>query len=368
MWARVPATGQAQLWDFFRLIEDIAYNRYRLVNNAQLKGWLDAIFNVIITCNTNYTIDGKSLTATGMFLLYIFYQFNADCMSTGDFVPHGQPGEVGYPLNAVPQQTGANLPESNEWIENGWTWNWFGPTGVTCFAAPTTVPLFFDSCNTNAQLLHHDVVLKKGSTETVMLTTDIDLVNVDTFNKIQQFEYSRFDPANWKNSNVFVQTLQSSIVWQQQSATVSNLMQQSSLTPDAYFYLIFLLIGLGTSNANDQQLALRIVNAPVNSIEYPNDTFSNQLFYSALMYFADPLGDYSYDNAQLQSMLNDINSSIVSTNAASAVLKQSITRSLKILHVDSAYPTQDLYNPNTGFTTRQSDTLAALDAAREGLV
>ena len=177
---------------------------------------------------------------------------------------------------------------------------------------------------------------KKGSTETVQIASMPFDSKPEIVSRIQQFEYSRFDPANWQNSNVFVQTLQQTGIWKDQSAMVKNLMKEPALTADAYFYLIFLLIGLATSDAGDRQLALRIVNAPVNSMEYPNDTFINQLVYSALMYFADPLGDFNYDNAQLQEMLNNVSSSIVSTDAASAAIKQSIVKSLKILHSDSS--------------------------------
>jgi hypothetical protein len=48
---------------------------------------------------------------------------------------------------------------------------------------------------------------------------------------------------------------------------------------------------------------------------------------------------------------------------ASAALNQSLTNHLKVLIADSSYPMTDPYNPATGFTVRQTDTLAALNRA-----
>ena len=132
----MPTPGAAELFDFFGVIKDMAYDRYRLTTNAQLKGWMDAVFHVVITCDTSYNIDGKSLTGTGMFLLYMFYQFNADCMSTGELMPHHLPGEIAYPPNVLPQHTGKWLTVTNEGLDGAWTWDF-----LALLQCPVLLPL-----------------------------------------------------------------------------------------------------------------------------------------------------------------------------------------------------------------------------------
>jgi hypothetical protein len=77
----VPSLGQAQLWDFFGVINDMAYTHYRLTTHTQLKSWMDALFSVVINTDTCYTIDGKNLTAAGMYVLYMYFEFNATYMT-----------------------------------------------------------------------------------------------------------------------------------------------------------------------------------------------------------------------------------------------------------------------------------------------
>ncbi len=66
-------------------------------------------------------------------------------------------------------------------------------------------------------------------------------------------------------------------VWKSQAATASSLLMPTNLTADAYFFLLHLVIGLATVDAARQALAQRIIAAPTGSVEYPNDTFLNQL-------------------------------------------------------------------------------------------
>ena len=113
----------------------------------------------------------------------------------------------------------------------------------------------------------------------------------------------------------------------------------------------------------DQRLAAKILTASASSPEYPNDIFANQLVYLMLITLADPLGNYSWPNAMLQSMVQPLIPAIQHDDPASVALKESLTHHLKVLVSDASYPTQDMYNPNIGFTTRQTDTLAALNRA-----
>jgi hypothetical protein len=185
------------------------------------------------------------------------------------------------------------------------------------------------------------------------------------WNEAATLEATVLSAASWTDFARVLAAIQP--VWQAQSATMSSLLQAPSLKADAYFFLLHLLIALGTSTPSDQQLAEQIVNAPTSSPENPNDVFVNQLLYAALMYLADPFGAFDWDNAQLQQLLTDLSNTIVSTDGASTMLKQSLGQHLKVLIADASYPMQDPYNPGIGFTTRQTDTLYALDTARASI-
>lgn len=173
---------------------------------------------------------------------------------------------------------------------------------------------------------------------------------------------SVLSPAHW--TDVACVTSGTSALWQSQSSTMTALLRPESLGADVYFFVLHLLIALGTSTPGDQALANRIVTAPSSSQEYPNDTFINQLVYLVLMHLSDPLGSFAWNNAQLQAALTDLRSVIVSTDPASTAVVSSLERHLKVLGVDASYPLQDPYSPSVGFTQRQADTLYALDTAR----
>ena len=61
---------------------------------------MEEVFHVVMTTNTCYIIDGKSLTVAGMYVIYMYYQFNACCMTNADFTPDPQCGGNGFPANA----------------------------------------------------------------------------------------------------------------------------------------------------------------------------------------------------------------------------------------------------------------------------
>ena len=71
-------------------------------------------------------------------------------------------------------------------------------------------------------------------------------------------------------------------VWKAQRDLVMDMLKEPSLSADGNLLLLHLLIALCTSNVNDQALALKVAGAPVNSIEYPNDSLSNQIVYLTL--------------------------------------------------------------------------------------
>lgn len=205
---------------------------------------------------------------------------------------------------------------------------------------------------------------QKGSSETIMLMYPGTTHSIE---EIKAFEYSRFDPANWKNSNLFVQAMQATIVWQQQADLLTEMTKESTLTDGDYFLLFNLLVVLCSSSDTHQQLALKIINTTTTSVEYPNDTFLNQLIYFILMTFADPAGDHHFDHDDLANLLKTFNGYNTGNGLAAQAAKKSLTKSLNILHSDASYPMNDPYNPNIGFNTRVSDTLSALDSARGGM-
>lgn len=153
-------------------------------------------------------------------------------------------------------------------------------------------------------------------------------------------------------------------LWAAQSSTANDLLQPASLAADAYFFLLHLLLGLVTGDVSAQALAQRIVSAPTSSVEYPNDTFTNQLIYSSLMYLADPVGSYGWNNQQLQSYVASLEALLVSQSPAAAAIKASLVSHGRVLYSDASYPMVDPYNPAVGFTQRQTDTMYALDQAR----
>jgi hypothetical protein len=155
-------------------------------------------------------------------------------------------------------------------------------------------------------------------------------------------------------------------LWTAQTATLTKLMQTPSLSADAYFFLLHLLIALPTGGDAAQDLAWKIVNATADSPEYPHDTFANQLVYAALLNLIDPLGNWALNHDQLQGALSDLQGAIVSGDQASTALKTSLQQHLKVLSVDSGYPVQDGYSSvYVALNQRKTDTLAALDAARK---
>ncbi|MGN6675676.1 MAG: hypothetical protein ACTHMA_20475 [Thermomicrobiales bacterium] len=155
-------------------------------------------------------------------------------------------------------------------------------------------------------------------------------------------------------------------IGQGQQAAMTALLARTTLDADTYFFLLHLLIALATGATAAQQLAQRIVSAIATSQEYPNDTFINQLVYLVLLYLADPLGAYAWNNAQLQATLRDLEGVILATDPASTAIKASLVQHGKVLNSDASYPMHDPYT-SIGFTQRKTDTMFALDKARQGL-
>jgi hypothetical protein len=365
--------GQAQFWAFFAAIDSIAYDHYRFITNAKVKGWIDKLFATLLQTQTCYGID-----AAGLYVLYSYAQYVGSCFPYSDHPE--DPGNCvnGYPTNWG--QRGGKAPNI-DWgtfkVPNVCPWQSFfcTPLGAGWFPPGSPDP-FYAALSQDLVVLNTAVVAAPGqNTSTVANVTGYGPGHTDCpqggtspdLASVQQFEQSRFDPTNWTDSDKFVQNLSGTGLWEQQSAAVTALLEPATLSGDDYFFLLHLLVALGTSTASDQRLAQQIVDAVANSQEYPNDTFINQLVYLTLMYLADPLGKFAWTNAQLQAQMDLMAGVITSRDPASQAIHTSLLQHQRVLQTDASYPMQDPYSPAIGFTERKTDTLAALDAARTGL-
>jgi len=137
------------------------------------------------------------------------------------------------------------------------------------------------------------------------------------------------------------------------------------LNADEYLFIFHLMISLCTATNADRTTVLTIVKEQANSIEYPNETFINQLVYLALLHTGNPKGDIRYSNLMMQDMLKDMLAFIKTTDEASNAIKASIEMNIHMLHANAAYPMHDMYNPDKSFNTRFTDTLAALEDGRK---
>ncbi|MGN6814012.1 MAG: hypothetical protein ACTHMP_24350 [Thermomicrobiales bacterium] len=355
-----PTPGQADFWAFFAAINALAYDRYRHITNALLQGWADKLYAAMLQTQTNYKID-----AAGMYVLYAYAQFAASCFDPNNPYPNDSCGQQGFPTDW--QQRGGQWPtyDDSKGLPEASPWDWFA-TAVGLWKPPGSPASFFNALNQDVNVLNDALKAAGQNTSTVALFVGWHGTSPDVAS-VQQFEQSRFDPANWTNSGTFVQNLAGTNLWTAQSQTATALLQPSTLPADAYFFLLHLLLALPTSTAKDQQLAQQIVSASASSQEYPNDTFINQLVYLALMYLADPLGNFAWTNAQLIAETTLLSGAITCPDPASQAIRDSLARHQRVLQTDASYPLQDPYSPAIGFTQRQTDTLFALDKARQTL-
>jgi hypothetical protein len=271
-------------------------------------------------------------------------------------------------IHAYPPETPTGRSgtwDDSKGLPNAAPWNWLA-TAVGLWYPPAAPDSFFNALIATVNILNGALQAAGHNTATVALMQNWGGVSPDLA-AVQQFEQSRFDPANWTDAGTFLQNLRSTTLWQDQRDAMTILLQPATLPADAYYFLVHLLIALPTGNPADQHLAQRLVSASATSPEYPNDTFANQLVYLVLLYLADPLGPYGWPNAQLQAALHDLEGVILASDPASTAIKASLAQHGKVLIADAAYPMQDPYCPSVGFSRRKTDTLFALDKARHAL-
>lgn len=348
---------QDRLWDLMGTINSIAYDHYRHITNAHLRSWTDKVFTALVQTQTRY---GSNVVA--LYIAYMYYQFNASC-DIVDSSNSDDCGQDGFPVDF--EQRDARWPpwDGSKGLPNAFPWNWFANGATGLWKPPGSPPNFYDAINSLVDATNDALSKAGGSTGLVALVDN----TYDSVAKVQQFERARFDPSNWTDCGTLVQNLIATSLWAEQAQSVATLLGQPKLTVDQYLFLLHLLIALGTSNSKGQQLARKIVSAGVTSREYPNDTFINQLTYLVLMDLADPMGAYGWTNQQIQAGVNALRAVTVNTDPASQAIQSSLTQHLKVLQSDASYPMQDPYAPAIGFTQRKTDTLYALDQARQTL-
>jgi hypothetical protein len=320
----VTSLTQAGVWDFMVQLDVLAREHYSQIQNGPLRAWVDDIFTPLITTPTVYKCSVMALyvaAAWGRWLLPF-------CRNYPHFARPDEP--VDFPATYWAfwhvSKYGWGCPDApGYWsdalqsLEGGWE-------------PPNAPP---------------QNILWKGPGTTYAQQTVA--------------QEALFSPSQWTDVGVVSPIV--GTVAAAQSAAVHALLTGGVLTPGTALGLPYLLLGMGTSVAADQRLAATILSASAPSPEYPNDTFANQLVYLMLMTLADPMGDFGWPNATLQSTLQSLIAAIQQGDPASVALKQSLTNHLKVLVSDASYPMTDPYNPATGFTTRQTDTLAALNRA-----
>ena len=166
------------------------------------------------------------------------------------------------------------------------------------------------------------------------------------------------DPENWKNNGEFKKSV--SQLWNDQFKALND-MKSGKLDYDQCVFLLYLMIGLDTGSKAHQDAVNTITSASCSSREKRNSTFANNLIYLILMILANPLGHYAQSNTEIQKLINDLIELIVSTTPGSKAIKDALGVEAKILKASNGYPMSDPYNPETGFNTRMSDVLDALN-------
>jgi hypothetical protein len=353
--ARAPYAQprQPEVLACFSAVGSMAYDHYRSVANAQVKAWTDKFFSTLVSTQTCYGI-----SAAGLYVLYAYSQFARTCFVPQDSGPG--PWRHGFP-DQWDQRGGTSVQGAKPMLLAA-PWDRFA--GATGLWRPPGSPASFSAALGESVTILNDVVATQPVNLMVALFTGCGGAAQDLASVVQ-FEESRFDPQNWADSSMFLSNLEP--LWQEQSRGVNYLLQQGALTGEAYFFLLHLLMALSTSTAIDQELAEKIVRAAAGSVEYSDGTFIDQLVYVTLMYLADPFGDLHLGNTELQAEMAALSGAITSHNPASQAIGASLGRYQRLLSTDAAYPMQDPYCPDIGFSQRKTDTLYALDRGRQGL-
>jgi hypothetical protein len=353
---------------------DSLLGAYGQVQNTIIKSWLDAIFA--------YANDTKTLDPdTNVPVLHMLWHYGAFCnrdvvcewsyatkppsanwSSFWEAFVNGR--EVLYDAVGGDLWGGGDVPRITDAFYQVGPFQ--VPTSPASWNTSVTTKMKAWGLNPPAQYVNNFVQMWMKECCIVLINNDCHMYAENAAHGTPVHYYQMQILNSWTNvGTVAGQTAQAAVT--AEHSCVAGLLDPSSLKPDAYFFMIHALIALAVTTVDNQVLAQTVVKTTTSSPEYPNDSFINQLIYLSLMYLADPLGNYTMTNKQLQVLLANLSALITATDAASTAIKQSLDNHIKILVADSAYPMQDPYSPSTGFNTRVADTLAALDAARQSI-
>lgn len=321
---------------------------YTSLANTTVKGWVDQLFTSLIATNTCY--------GRGFAELFVALRYGNYVHSIGDLSRYGPGGwnDIIQPSDGYNYYTCFSTGLNADRYLGPWR-NW-GTGSQKDWSPPypqappqwvTAVNAVFTAWGTNPPA----TLIDKGNG-----------AGYDT--RVPAFE-ARVVSSGWTDFNK-VQT-NTVGVWKAQAQTATTMLAAEKLTADAYFFLLHLLVALAVGDTASQALAQRVTAAIASSLEYPNDTFLNQLVYLALMYLADPLGAFGWDNQQLQAFVSALAGAVLGQDPVSTAIKMSLETHGKLLHSASSYPMLDPYAPSVAFTQRKTDTLFALDKARQAL-
>jgi hypothetical protein len=151
-------------------------------------------------------------------------------------------------------------------------------------------------------------------------------------------------------------------LWEKMKTDAMALKESETLDNRCFFFLLHLLIGLGTGDEKMTTYVHRLTSARVSTDAYPEDTFINQLTYLVLMYLGDarePDGKYNLNNSQLQAMFVELKNIIDPAKPGSNAILQSINLQLRLLSSIASYP---LIDPETNIplSERKASTRSAL--------
>jgi hypothetical protein len=348
--------GRDQLLAFYAAVDSFSYDAYRTITNPTLQGWVGLLYPPMINTKTCYGI-----SAAGMYALYAYAAFVQASFTQTDYEPDNTEIVDFWIANG-----GQDADFGSQGFPNAVPYGWFGFAGVGMWRPPGQPATFYQALVADVLTLNAALAQAKAASGTVELFSEYS-GHCDSPAAVVQFEHTRFDPAHWTDVSAFLTNIGNSALWQQQLDAVKSLLKPDTLGGGDYFFLLHLLIGLTAGDPPSVELASQIASAPADSTEYPNDTFVNQLVYLTLLYLADPMGSFAWTTTQLEAELTGLAGAISGTDPGSVAVQTSLSRHLRVLQVDTAYPLQDPYCPSIGFPQRQSDTLFALDKARSRL-
>jgi hypothetical protein len=353
---------------------------YPQLANSLFQGWVTQLYSLLAGVNTSYNLPFPALC-----LAYEVSRFPFNPYA--EFVPLGWCAPAGLFLNRVTQSmtVAPNVPltvwpsailvsgtayEVSQWgvypafasacvlryhqIATGTgTYDEPGSNSRAPWPGPPANPVAWNQTVTN-------LLQSWGLTN-----APAALFQTTTFDNYSSSLSGLLSPASWSN----IEQVKSGVaaVWQSQSSEINTLISAQTLSSATYFFFLHLLTGIVSGNPACQTLAQQVVSAICSSIEYPNDTFINQLIYASLMYLADPMGSYAWNNPQLQTWVSAMTAVVPGADPASTAILASLTNHAKLLNADASYPLQDPYNPGVGFNQRVTDTLYALDQSRASM-